>query len=141
MMLPLSSFCYNFSLLITACALCDSCQSCDVTRCTGSSHGAFVRFKRFNVSYAACLIATLQVYGGGVAFVVHPYVWSSNSFDGASSTSSGDTVVSGLSAVFVDCNFSGSSATTRSIGRFCVAHYVHCCCLNCSNASQMLDHR
>jgi hypothetical protein len=60
--------------------------------------------------------AALQVYGGAVAFVIHPYVWSFSSFNGGSATSAGNTIVSGLSAVFTDCNFSGSKASTRTIG-------------------------
>jgi hypothetical protein len=55
------------------------------------------------------------VYGGGVAFVVHPYVWSSSSFRGGSSASAGSTIVTGLSAVFLDCNFSGASVSTLTI--------------------------
>jgi hypothetical protein len=57
-----------------------------------------------------------QVYGGGVAFVVQPHVWSSNSFLPQSSTSAGDTAVSGLSAVVFNCSFFGSTALTRTIG-------------------------
>jgi hypothetical protein len=61
------------------------------------------------------LTAAAQVYGGSVAFIVHPYVWSSNSFDGVSSSSAGSTIVAGFAAVFLDCNFSGSVVSTRSI--------------------------
>jgi hypothetical protein len=57
----------------------------------------------------------LQVYGGGVAFVVHPYVWSSSSSRGGSSASAGSTIVKGLSAIFHDCNFSGASVSTLTI--------------------------
>jgi hypothetical protein len=67
------------------------------------------------VQYTLQLNAVLQVYGGGVSFVVHPYVWSSNSFNGGSSASAGRTIVTGLSAVFLDCNFSGSIVSTRTI--------------------------
>jgi hypothetical protein len=47
-----------------------------------------------------------------VSFAVHPYVWSSNSFNGRSSVLAGETIVSAISAVFSDCNFSGSTAKT-----------------------------
>ena len=57
----------------------------------------------------------LQVYGGGVSFVVHPYVWSSGLFNGGSSASARSTIVSGLSVIFVDCNFSGGTVSTRTI--------------------------
>jgi hypothetical protein len=60
--------------------------------------------------------AALQVYGGAVAFIIHPYVWSFSSFNGGSATSAGNTIVSGLSAVFTDCIFSGNKASTRTIG-------------------------
>jgi hypothetical protein len=55
------------------------------------------------------------VYGGGVSFVVSPHVWSSSAFRGESSTSAGSAIVAGLSAVFFDCNFSGSAVSTHSI--------------------------
>jgi hypothetical protein len=71
---------------------------------------------RRRVQHTARLTFGSQVYGGSVAFVVQPYVWSSNSFIEKSSTSAGDTVVSGLSAVFLNCSFSGSTALTRTIG-------------------------
>ena len=61
------------------------------------------------------LTAVSQVYGGGVSFVVHPYVWSSNSIYGGSSAYAGSTIVTGISAVLVDCNFSGGAASTRTI--------------------------
>ena len=57
----------------------------------------------------------LQVYGGGVAFVVHPYVWSSSLSRGGSSASAGSTIVKVLSAVFLDCNFSGATVSTLTI--------------------------
>jgi hypothetical protein len=63
------------------------------------------------VHYTLRLTAVLQVYGGGVSFVVHPYVWSSNFFRGKSSTSAGSTNVTGLSAVIRDCNFSGDKGS------------------------------
>ncbi len=50
-----------------------------------------------------------------MSFVVHPYVWSSNSFNGESSTSAGSNTVTRLSAVFLDCDFSGNSVSTHSI--------------------------
>jgi hypothetical protein len=95
----------------------------------------------------ARLTASPQVYGGGVSFVVYPFVWSSNIFGGASSTSAGDTVASGLSAVFVDCNFSGSLASTRTIGGLVTKHHVFYYCLNARApiftrvSYQMLDRR
>jgi hypothetical protein len=64
------------------------------------------------------LTAAPQVYGGGVSFVVHPHVWSSNSFNAQSSASAGDTIVSELSSVFKNCRFVGcsaSSSTTRGM--------------------------
>jgi hypothetical protein len=67
------------------------------------------------VQYALRLTAVLQVYGGGVSFVVHPYVWSSSSYGGGSSASAGSTIVTGLSVIFVDCNFSGGTVSTRTI--------------------------
>jgi hypothetical protein len=57
----------------------------------------------------------LQVYGGGVSFVVHPYVWSSSSYLTGSSASAGSTTVTGLSVIFVDCNFSGATVSTGTI--------------------------
>ena len=50
-----------------------------------------------------------------MSFVVHPYVWSSNSIYGGSSAYAGSTIVAGISAVLVDCNFSGGAASTRTI--------------------------
>ena len=67
------------------------------------------------VHYALQLTAALQVYGGGASFVVHPYVWSSSSYQGGSSASAGSTTVTGLSVIFVDCNFSGATVSTRTI--------------------------
>ena len=67
------------------------------------------------VQYALRLTAVLQVYGGGVSFVVHPYVWSSSSFNGGSTASAGSTTITGLSVIFVDCNFSGATVSTRTI--------------------------
>ena len=57
----------------------------------------------------------LQVYGGGVSVVVHPYVWSSSSYEGGSTASAGSTIVTGLSVIFVDCNFFGATVSTRTI--------------------------
>ena len=71
------------------------------------------------VQNTARLTFAPQVYGGGVAFVVQPYVWSylsSNPYIRPSITEAGDTVVSGISAVFFNCSFSGSTALTRTIG-------------------------
>jgi hypothetical protein len=67
------------------------------------------------VQYAFRLTAALQVYGGGVSFVVHPYVWSSSSYRDGSSASAGSTIVTGLSIIFIDCNFSGGTVSTRTI--------------------------
>ncbi len=50
-----------------------------------------------------------------MSFVVHPYAWSSSSYLGRSSASAGSTIVTGLSAVFLDCNFSGGTVSTRTI--------------------------
>ena len=86
-----------------------------LTSCTGGSNGAFVSLCFGIVQYTLRLTAVLQVYGGGVSFVVHPYVWSSSSFNGGSSASAGRTIVTGLSAVFLDCNFSGGTVSTRTI--------------------------
>ncbi len=61
-----------------------------------------------------------------MSFIVHPYLFSSNSFQGGSSTSAGNTIVSGLSAVFVDCIFSGSIARTRTIGALNVMFDLIC---------------
>jgi hypothetical protein len=71
------------------------------------------------------LIAAPQVYGGGVSFVIHPYLWSESSFFGLSTASAGSTIVSGLSALFSDCVFANSSARTRSGGEFTLR--VSCC--------------
>jgi hypothetical protein len=65
--------------------------------------------------YASRLTAALQVYGGGVSVVVHPYVWSSSSYRGGSSASSGSTIVTGLYVIFVDCNLFGATVSTRTI--------------------------
>jgi hypothetical protein len=65
--------------------------------------------------YASRLTAVLQVYGGGVSVVVHPYVWSSSSYRGGSSASAGSTIVTGLYVIFVDCNFFGAAVSTRTI--------------------------
>ncbi len=50
-----------------------------------------------------------------MSFVVHPYVWSSSSYQGGSTASAGSTAVTGLSVIFVDCNFSGATVSTRTI--------------------------
>ncbi len=47
-----------------------------------------------------------------MSFAIHPFLWSSNSFDGSSSVFAGETIASGVSAVFTDCFFSGSTAKT-----------------------------
>jgi hypothetical protein len=57
-----------------------------------------------------------QVYGGGLSFVIHPYIWSANSFYGLSTASAGNTIVSGLLAIFNKSLFSNSRAETRSSG-------------------------
>jgi hypothetical protein len=67
------------------------------------------------VHYALRLTAVLQVYGGGVSVVVHPYVWSSSSYRGGSSASAGSTIVTGLYVIFVDCYFFGATVATRTI--------------------------
>jgi hypothetical protein len=97
------------------CAANDSSVRYALTLCTGGSNGAFVSMCFCIVQYTLRLTAVLQVYGGGVSFVVHPYVWSSSSFRGGSSASAGSTIVTGLSAIFVDCNFSGGTVSTRTI--------------------------
>jgi hypothetical protein len=86
-----------------------------LTSCAGGSNGAFVSMRIGIVQYVLRLTAVLQVYGGGVSVVVHPYVWSSSSYEGGSSASAGSTTVTGLSAVFIDCNFSGGTVSTRTI--------------------------
>jgi hypothetical protein len=83
--------------------------------CAGDSNGAFVRADFCGMRNSMCLTAEPQVYGGGVAFIVHPYVWSSSSFFGSSSSSAGSTIVSRLSANFSNCSFSGCAAWTRTI--------------------------
>ena len=67
------------------------------------------------VQYALRLTAVLQVYGGGVSFVVHPYVWSSSSYQGGSTASAGSTTVTGLSVIFIYCNYFGATVSTRTI--------------------------
>ncbi len=59
-----------------------------------------------------------------MSFVVHPYVWSSNSFNGESSTSAGSSTVTRLSAVFLDCDFSGNSVSTHSISGLILVFFV-----------------
>ena len=86
-----------------------------MTSCAGGSNGAFVSMRIGVVQYALRLIDVLQVYGGGVSFVVHAYVWSSSSYRVASSASAGSTTVTWLSVIFVDCNFSGATVSTRTI--------------------------
>ena len=100
------------------------------------------------VQYALRLTAVLQVYGGGVSFVVHPYVWSSSTYRGGSSASAGSTIVTGLSIIFIDCNFSGGTVSTRTISApthvfFNVLFLVtvvdlvlHSCSLLCSIAGE-----
>ncbi len=97
------------------CAAYDCIARHGLTSCAGGSNGAFVSMRIGVVQHALRLTAVLQVYGGGVSFVVHPYVWSSSSFNGGSSASAGSTAVSGLSVIFVDCNFSGATVSTRTI--------------------------
>ena len=53
-----------------------------------------------------------------MSVVVHPYLWSASSFYGLSTASAGNTIVSGLSALFNDCVFLNSRAQTRSGGEF-----------------------
>jgi hypothetical protein len=91
----------------------------------GDSSGAFVRAYLCDLNHKRPLTAVPQVYGGGVSFVVHPYLWSSNSFDGNSSASAGDTSVSGLSAIFSNCHFIGCSVSSRSISGMNVAYHQH----------------
>jgi hypothetical protein len=50
-----------------------------------------------------------------VAFVVHPEVWSSSTFNGGSAMSAGRTSILRLSAVFHDCIFSGNQVSTHTI--------------------------
>jgi hypothetical protein len=69
------------------------------------------------------LTALPQVYGGGVSFVVHPHVWNSNSFNGELSASAGDTIVSGLSAVFTNCRFVSCRVSSRTISGMNVAYH------------------
>lgn len=64
--------------------------------------------------YTMQLTSALQVYGGSISFTVNPFVRSSSSYFGQSSSTAGDTIVSGLSAIFVDCNISDSKASTRT---------------------------
>ena len=97
------------------CAAYDCSARHGLTSCAGGSNGAFVSMRIGVVQYALRLTAVLQVYGGGVSFVVHPYVWSSSSYFGESSASAGSTTVSGLSVIFIDCNFSGATVSTRTI--------------------------
>ncbi len=51
-----------------------------------------------------------------MSVIILPYLWSSSSYFGVSSTFSGITNVSGLAFVLVDCNFSDSIASTQTIG-------------------------
>ena len=100
------------------CAAYDCIARHGLTSCAGGSNGAFVSMRIGVVQDALRLTAVLQVYGGGVSVVVHPYVWSSSSYRGASSASSasaGSTTVTGLSVIFVDCNFSGATVSTSTI--------------------------
>ena len=97
------------------CAAYDCIARHGLTSCAGGSNGAFVSMRIGVVQYALRLTAVLQVYGGGVSFVVHPYVWSSSSYEGGSTASAGSTTVTGLSVIFVDCNFSGATVSTRTI--------------------------
>ena len=97
------------------CAAYDCIARHGLTSCAGGSNGAFVSMRIGVVQYALRLTAVLQVYGGGVSFVVHPYVWSSSSYEGRSTASAGSTTVTGLSVIFVDCNFSGATVSTRTI--------------------------
>jgi hypothetical protein len=87
------TICKNCRVFISGTSISNSRA---VSNSSGGSNGAFV-------------------YGGGVSFVVHPYVWSSSSFRGGSSASAGSTIVTGLLAVFLDCNFSGGTVSTRTI--------------------------
>jgi hypothetical protein len=90
------------------------------------------------------LTAVPQVYGGGVSFVVHPHLWSLNSFNGASSASAGDTIVSELSAVFSNCNFTSCSAASITNRSAYGAYYQLCALLllSCTvTLSQTLDRR
>ena len=97
------------------CAAYDCIARHGLTSCAGGSNGAFVSMRIGVVQYALRLTAVLQVYGGGVSFVVHPYVWSSSSYLTGSSASAGSTAVTGLSVIFVDCNFFGATVSTRTI--------------------------
>ena len=101
--------------LYVHCAAYDCIARHGLTSCAGGSNGAFVSMRIGVVQYALRLTDVLQVYGGGVSFVVHPYVWSSSLFNGGSSASARSTIVSGLSVIFVDCNFSGATVSTRTI--------------------------
>lgn len=50
-----------------------------------------------------------------MALVVHPEVWSSSTFNGGSAVSAGRTSVLRLSAVFLDCIFSGNQVASHTI--------------------------
>ncbi len=116
------------------CAAYDCIARHGLTSCAGGSNGAFVSMRIGVVQHALRLTAVLQVYGGGVSFVVHPYVWSSSTYRGGSSASAGSTTVTGLSVIFVGCNFSGATVSTSTISAptrvfinvFCLQ--CHCAC-------------
>jgi hypothetical protein len=57
----------------------------------------------------------VHVSGGGVAFIVHPFIWSMSSFWGSSLSLAGATIVSRLSAIFIESYFSGCAASSRTI--------------------------
>ncbi len=90
------------------------------------THASFCNVMHRRFTWSVCKIISLymqntlpltsgpQVYGGGVTFVVQPYLWSSSSSYGDASTSAGDTIASGLLAVFIDCNFSGSRSSSHT---------------------------
>ncbi len=50
-----------------------------------------------------------------MAFIVHPFIWSLSSFFGSSSSLAGATIVSRLSAIFIESDFSGCAASSRTI--------------------------
>ena len=76
------------------------------------------------------LTISLQVYGGGVSFVVHPYMWSSSPFLGSSSISTDCTSIARLSAIFTNCTFSGGRALSRTMSGFFYAFHMYCCCIH-----------
>jgi hypothetical protein len=62
------------------------------------------------------MMATVQVQGGGLSFVIGVQVLSLSSFRGSSVATAETTIVSEMSVILSDCRFFGGKASTVTNG-------------------------